>query len=100
MFEPDKQSGHSTCYNECENLWPPVLLVDGVKAPKAGAGVNPALLGSTVRTGEPEQITYNGWPLYLWHGDSQPGEATGQGLDNAGGLWYVLNPQGVPITNP
>jgi hypothetical protein len=32
MFEPDKQSGSSTCHGECENVWPPVLLVDGVKA--------------------------------------------------------------------
>ena len=62
MFEPDMQSGKSTCYGECENLWPPVLLVGGVKAPVAGAGVNPSLLGTTVRTGGIEQITYNGWP--------------------------------------
>ena len=33
MFEPDRQSGKSACYGECENLWPPVVLVDGVKAP-------------------------------------------------------------------
>jgi predicted lipoprotein with Yx(FWY)xxD motif len=100
MFEADNQSGESTCYDECENLWPPVLLVDGVKAPEAGAGVNPSLLGTTVRTSGPEQITYNRWPLYLWHGDTQPGEATGQGLNSAGGLWYVLNSQGVPVTIP
>lgn len=98
MFEPDAQSGKSTCYGYCENLWPPVLLVDGVKAPEAGAGVKASLLGTTVRTGGLEQITYNGWPLYLWHGDSQPGEATGQGLNNAGGLWYVLDPDGDPVT--
>jgi predicted lipoprotein with Yx(FWY)xxD motif len=101
MFEPDRQSGRSTCYGECENLWPPILLVDGVKAPVGGAGVNPSLLGTTVRTGDPDdlqQVTYNGWPLYLWHGDSQPGEATGQGLNDSGGLWYVLNANGVPVT--
>ena len=101
MFEPDRQSGKSTCYGECENLWPPVLLADGVKTPLAGAGVNVSLLGTTVRTGDPddlEQITYNGWPLYLWHGDSTPGEATGQGLNNAGGLWYVPDANGVPVT--
>ncbi len=98
VFEPDRQSGKSTCYGECENLWPPVLLVDGIKAPAAGAGVNASLLGTTVRTGGLEQISYNGWPLYLWHGDSRPGEATGQGLNNAGAVWYVLDPEGVPVT--
>jgi predicted lipoprotein with Yx(FWY)xxD motif len=97
MFEPDNQSGSSTCYGECENLWPPVLLVDGVKAPLAGTGVNASLLGTTVRTGGIKQITYNRWPLYLWHGDSQPGEAPGQALNDSGGLWYVLNPDGVPV---
>jgi predicted lipoprotein with Yx(FWY)xxD motif len=100
MFEPDRQSGRSTCYSECENLWPPVLLVDGVKAPSAGAGVNASLLGTTVRTGDPDdlvQITYNGWPLYLWHGDARPGEATGQGLNDSGGLWFVLDAEGKPV---
>jgi predicted lipoprotein with Yx(FWY)xxD motif len=98
MFEPDARSGNSTCYGECENLWPPLLLVDGVKAPMAGAGVDASLLGTSARRNEPEQITYNGWPLYRWSGDTQPGELTGQGLNNAGGLWYVLSPQGAPIT--
>jgi predicted lipoprotein with Yx(FWY)xxD motif len=66
MFEPDRQSGRSTCYGECENLWPPMLLVDGVKAPVGGAGVNPSLLGTTVRTGDSDDlrhVAYNGWPL-------------------------------------
>jgi predicted lipoprotein with Yx(FWY)xxD motif len=99
MFEPDMQSGKSTCYSECENRWPPVLLVAGAKAPLAGVGVNASLLGTTVRTGGIAQVTYNGWPLYLWQGDdSNPGEATGQGLNDSGGLWYVLNASGVPVT--
>ena len=74
-----------------------MLLVEGVKAPLAGPGVKASLLGTTVRTGGIEQITYNGWPLYLWHDDSQPGQATGQGLNDSGGLWYVLDPDGVPV---
>ncbi len=99
MFEPDRQSGKSTCFGECLNLWPPVVLVDGVKAPLAGAGVKASLLGiTTVPTGGLQQITYNRWPLYLWHGDSRPGEATGQGLNNSGGRWYVLDPEGTPVT--
>jgi predicted lipoprotein with Yx(FWY)xxD motif len=99
VFAPDRQSGKSSCFGECENLWPPVVLVDGIKVPLAGSGVKASLLGTTmVATSGLEQITYNGWPLYLWHGDSKPGQVTGQGLNNAGGLWYVLNPNGVPVT--
>jgi predicted lipoprotein with Yx(FWY)xxD motif len=97
LFVPDKQSGVSTCYGGCATAWPPLLLT-GTDAPVYGPGVKPGLLGSTKRTDGTLQVTYNGWPLYLWQGDSVPGQATGQGIDSTGGLWYVLNPAGKEIT--
>jgi predicted lipoprotein with Yx(FWY)xxD motif len=98
LFVPDKQSGTSSCYNTCAQGWPPLLLPTGVTAPVAGSGVKTSLLGTTQRTDGTTQVTYNKWPLYLWVGDSEPGQATGQGLDNLGGLWYVLAPDGHTIT--
>ncbi len=98
LFVPDKQSGSSTCYSACAQGWPPLLLPSGVSTPVAGSGVNSALLGTTHRTDGTVQITYNKWPLYTWVGDSEPGQATGQGLNNLGGLWYVLSPDGKEIT--
>lgn len=98
LFEPDKQSGRSTCYGTCAHGWPPVLLPKGAAAAVAGPGVKAALLGVTHRTDGTVQVTYNRWPLYLWIGDSVAGEATGQALDNDGGLWYVLSPSGDAIT--
>jgi predicted lipoprotein with Yx(FWY)xxD motif len=80
--------------DECENLWPPLLLVGGVKALLAGAGVMPSLLGTTVRTGGLETVTYNGWPLYFWHSNSLPGEATGQGLSSSVGFGTCWTPMG------
>jgi len=97
LFVPDKQSGVSTCYSACATAWPPLLLT-GTDAPVYGPGVKPALLGSTKRTDGTLQVTYNGWPLYLWQGDSVPGQATGQGINNTGGLWYVLDAAGREIT--
>jgi predicted lipoprotein with Yx(FWY)xxD motif len=97
MFAPDKDSGVSRCYNSCATAWPPLLLV-GTDAPVYGHGVNPDLLGTTKRTDGAVQVTYKGWPLYLWVGDSEPGQATGQGINNNGGLWYVLNPAGQFVT--
>jgi predicted lipoprotein with Yx(FWY)xxD motif len=97
MFVPDKRSGVSTCYNACATAWPPLLLAD-TDAPVYGQGVNPNLLGTTKRTDGTVQVTYNGWPLYLWVGDSDLGQATGQGINNNGGLWYVLNPGGQVVT--
>jgi predicted lipoprotein with Yx(FWY)xxD motif len=97
MFVPDKQSGTSTCYGQCANAWPP-LLVTGGNAPVAGPGVEASLLTTTARTDGTTQVVYNKWPLYTWAGDSGPGQATGQGINSLGGLWYVLSAAGVPIT--
>ena len=98
LFEPDKQSGNSTCYGKCAQAWPPLLLPVGVTSPVAGTGVKESLLGTTHRTDGTIQVTYNKWPLYTWVGDSAPGDATGQGINNLGGLWYVLSPDGATIT--
>ena len=57
-------------------------------------------VGHGTRTDGTTQITYNGWPLYLWPPDHVPGTATGQGLTNAGGLWYVLDRAGNAVKTP
>jgi len=98
LFVPDKQSGTSTCYGQCAQGWPPLLLPVGVSAPVAGPGVHASLLGVTRRTDGTTEITYDKWPLYLWVNDSQPGQATGQALNNLGGLWYVVAPDGEAVT--
>jgi len=42
-------------------------------------------------------VTYDGWPLYSWVGDTAAGKATGQALDANGGYWCVLSPAGKVI---
>jgi predicted lipoprotein with Yx(FWY)xxD motif len=91
MYIPDHR-GRSTCSGFCARSWPPLLLPAGVTRPKAGPGIDPALLGATRRADGALQVTYNKWPLYLWQGDSAPGQATGQ-ADDMGG-WYVLSVTG------
>jgi predicted lipoprotein with Yx(FWY)xxD motif len=90
MYEPDHQ-GPSVCTGVCAAQWPPLDLPPGVR-PVAGPGVNPALLGTSPRAGGVLQVTYNRWPLYLWQGDTAPGQATGQADDM--GLWYTLSVSG------
>jgi predicted lipoprotein with Yx(FWY)xxD motif len=91
IYVPDHR-GRSVCYRVCARDWPPLLLPRGVRRAVADPGLNPALLGSVTRTGGSVQVTYNGWPLYLYDADLQPGQATGQADDM--GLWYVLSPSG------
>jgi predicted lipoprotein with Yx(FWY)xxD motif len=100
QFATDHQGSPSRCYGICEIQWPPDLLPVGVAAPVAGPGIEAGLLGTAPRTDGTTQITYNGWPLYFWPPDRAPGKATGQALTNAGGRWYVLNPEGDPVKTP
>jgi RNA polymerase sigma factor (sigma-70 family) len=82
----------SNCYDQCEANWP-VLHTEG--APQAGEGVDASLLGTTTRTDGATQVTYNGWPLYYYIKDMQPGDVTGQ---DVGEVWYVISPAGEMIT--
>jgi predicted lipoprotein with Yx(FWY)xxD motif len=63
----------------------------------AGSGVRASLLGTTKRTDGKKQVTYNGHPLYYFAGDSSPGAATGQGLEQFGARWWVVSPAGRAI---
>jgi predicted lipoprotein with Yx(FWY)xxD motif len=93
-YAADHRGLPSRCAGICEVQWPPLVLPSGVDRPLAGPGVRSALLGTAPRTDGSVQVTYDGWPLYLWPPDRAPGQATGQALTNAGGLWYVLRPDG------
>ena len=97
MFATDVRGRPSRCYDICAVQWPPVVLPPGVTRPVAGTGIHSSLLGTAPRTDGSTQVTYNGWPLYLWPPDKAPGQATGQALTNAGGLWYVVTPAGDPM---
>ena len=59
----------SRCYDISAVQWPPVVLKPGVTRPVAGPGIDTSLLGTSPRTDGTTQVTYNGWPLYLWPPD-------------------------------
>lgn len=94
LFEADT-SGASTCNGDCAVVWPPV---PAPGPPTAGNNVDGSLLGTTTRADGSPQATYNGHPLYLYQGDQQPGDTHGQGLDQFGALWFVLDVKGNKVT--
>ena len=68
------------CTGGCAGVWPP-LLAQGGKLPLA----DPALvhsLGTVKRPDGGVQVTFNGMPLYTYVGDTAPGQANGQGIEN------------------
>jgi predicted lipoprotein with Yx(FWY)xxD motif len=90
LFEKD-ESGTSECSGECASVWPPVI-ADG--KPAAGDGADASQIGTVKRDDGSEQVTYAGHPLYLYQGDTQPGDTNGNGLDQFGAEWYALTPDG------
>lgn len=88
LFLSDAQAT-STCTGGCATTWPPFTA-----EASAGPGVDAALLGTMTRDDGGTQVTYNGWPLYHYSGDVDPGDALGQGLGSA---WFLVDPEGNPV---
>jgi predicted lipoprotein with Yx(FWY)xxD motif len=95
MFVPDKQK-KVTCKGACAAIWPPLKIKAGQK-PTAGGLARRRLLGTVKNPSGGLVVTYNKWPLYTYVVDRKPGQATGQAINNSGGLWYVLSPRGQVI---
>ncbi|GGJ77632.1 hypothetical protein GCM10010123_04560 [Pilimelia anulata] len=91
MYRFDKDNNtdpaKSNCNDDCEKVWPPAY-TDG--NPKL-SGIDSSKVGTVTRNDGSKQITLNGWPLYRYIGDKEPGQWTGQGV---GGVWYVVSPDG------
>ena len=85
--------GRSNCTGSCLQYWP---------AAKATGTVShssdvTAKLATIKRSDGTTQLTVNGWPVYTYAADSGPGQATGQGENLSGGLWWVVAPSGAQI---
>lgn len=94
-------SGTPTCAQldrVCLKVWP-ALTSQG--PPKAGPGINAALLSIVKGAGGVPQVAYNKHPLYYFAGghgtgagDKKPGDAKGRNFEYS---WFVLKPNGIPI---
>ena len=92
VFMNDKRS-RVTCTGSCAQFWPPLKWKASGK-PKAGGSAKSKLLGLDKDPAGGKVVTYSKWPLYTYAGDSAPGQANGQGVNQSGGLWYVISAKG------
>ena len=92
--------GKLTCTddNGCTKVWPDTELPAGKTAAMAGTGARASQLG-TVRSPDGKlYVTYAGYPLYTFSGDSASGMAAGQGIVSFGGTWETVTPAGTLVT--
>jgi predicted lipoprotein with Yx(FWY)xxD motif len=96
-FVPDSPR-HSACNGDpCVLQWPPLLASGSLRV---GKGVNISLVGTLRRGDGTTQLSFGGHPLYTYNSDVTPGMVMGQGINQDGGLWFVLNPRGRQVTTP
>jgi predicted lipoprotein with Yx(FWY)xxD motif len=96
LFGKDART-KSACFGACASAWPPLRATG---KPAVGTGTSAAMIGTTPRSDGKPQVTYNGHPLYRFASDQGPGDATGQGVNAFGALWYTVSPAGTAITTP
>ena len=85
-FAPDTPA-KSNCNGTCAQNWPPVT------GPATASGVK-GTFGTIKRADGSAQATFDGHPLYTFVGDTAPGQAKGNGLNAAGGLWHEITTSG------
>lgn len=95
-FAPDAAT-KVTCVGACAVTWPPLKISSGEK-PAISGGVDASVVGSDSDPTGGRVVTYENWPLYLYVKDPTPGTYHGQGVNSKGGLWYVVSPSGVLVT--
>jgi predicted lipoprotein with Yx(FWY)xxD motif len=89
LFAPDTPT-HSACTAACLKFWPALI---GTPTAAPGSGLT-GTFGTIKGTGGITQATYDGHPLYLFAGDKTMDEASGNGVDAVGGLWWAITPTG------
>jgi len=82
VYAKDHKNGTPTCTGSCATVWGPVTGMPQVSP----AVTIPGSFGLVTSASGVKQITYNGYPLYVYK-LAGPMVATGNG---AGGVWHVV----------
>jgi predicted lipoprotein with Yx(FWY)xxD motif len=93
LFTPDaRKKVTCTARTGCTGVWHPYRGSAG----SAGAGARSSLVGHVSAAGG-AVVTYNGWPLYTFSGDSAAGQANGEGIHSFGGHWFAVDAAGTAV---
>jgi predicted lipoprotein with Yx(FWY)xxD motif len=89
----------SECYGACAAAWPPYLVKPGERL-TVGRGLRRSRIGTTRRSDGSRQVTYAGHPLYHYVSERHAGEIFCQNVNEYGGDWLIVNPNGRPNRTP
>jgi predicted lipoprotein with Yx(FWY)xxD motif len=80
VFDEDT-AGKSNCNAKCAENWPPLMAPANAQASGDWTVVT--------RDDGAKQWAYKGKPLYTWVEDQEPGDATGEGVND---VWHIAQP--------
>jgi predicted lipoprotein with Yx(FWY)xxD motif len=89
-FDKDTTENSSACTADCLGNWPALTIEDGT-AVSVGEGLDVEDFTTFTRADDGTfQVAYYAKPLYMFAGDSAPGDTNGDGV---AGVWHLAMPQ-------
>lgn len=87
----------TNCPGTRSTRWP-AMIASGRVAAASGSQLNSSKLSTRKLSDGKHQVTYYGHPLYLYKGDTKPGQTNGEGKYSGNGAWFAINKfgHGVP----
>lgn len=92
LYYNTSDTASSVCSGGCASAWPPFL---STALPSVSTTLPGTLSLMTDANGS--QVAYNGHPLYVFSGDTAPGQINGEGV---GGVWFVATTDLASSTSP
>ena len=86
----NESAGKLHCTGACLPIWPPLVVPTAITSVSLGAGVK-GTIGFVTRTASSKQVTFNGFPVYVYSGDGGPGQSSGEGIVADGGTWELVS---------
>jgi predicted lipoprotein with Yx(FWY)xxD motif len=92
--------GTSTnCTGTSSSKWPP-LTASGRVVAASGSQIKQSKLSTRKLRNGKHQVTYYGQPLYLYKGDTRPGQTNGENKYSGNGAWFLISTAGRAIPPP
>jgi predicted lipoprotein with Yx(FWY)xxD motif len=85
-----ESGGTLHCTGNCLSFWPPLLVGSTVKSITLASGIT-GTIGFVSRSSTTKQVTFNGFPVYTYSGDSGPAQNNGEGIAADGGTWGLAS---------
>ncbi len=90
----DERATSLRCTGACLHTWHPLLVATATKSVPKTSAVK-GKVGFVTRSATTKQVTFNGFPLYTYVGDTTATAIKGAALTGEGGRWYLVHPGAV-----